>query len=324
MGTAMSPLRCALVGAALLQAAAAGLLMGNRSTAKNILGNDNPMADIEDLIHGGPILSIASDVVVPGFPSPSKDFMAAQSATPAMKKAAHKKVEDLEGLIKNGDTAGMTKDQMATTEAHLAIAQAKEAAMDPNMKAHGNFDVVLNMASQGWPVVENDKPAPLNVPHHFASALPKGASRGNQLTGWREKRWMPFSVKYKNAFGGEVLKFVFQATFRYGGTVDGNGLYLDQVRIDAPTDGSGLYLEDNIHFHCLAKPQEPSNVGSDAHPMAGLEVHVRWSAMDRSGQTSHMCKLLFRGDGSTKSNGCSVVDNYDKTTLTKCILCVYR
>jgi hypothetical protein len=117
------------------------------------------------------------------------------------------------------------------------------------VKSHGNFDIVMNMASAGWPVVENDRPAPLNLPFHFANALPKGASRGNQLTGWKEKRWMPFSVKYKNAFGGEVLKFVFQATFRYGGTVDGNGLYLDQIRIDAPTDGSGLYLEDNIHFH---------------------------------------------------------------------------
>ena len=110
-----------------------------------------------------------------------------------------------------------------------------------------------------------------------ASALPSGITCWDQLAGWRPTRSETYDVVYKNLYGIKVVNVRFHIVYTYGGQYKGQGRYLTNATIRfGKVDVLWGYI-----FNANVEIPQVVNMGTEANPLAGMEMTLKWSVKTR-------------------------------------------
>lgn len=132
---------------------------------------------------------------------------------------------------------------------------------------------VINTALKVWEIVKENKPVVDVDSKNFFYALPLAIENGFEETaGWQPERNVKIEVAYKNFYGFNVVKFVYQIKLIYGGTVDGKGLYIAAARITPLTTSIGW----GYTFSVQVSNPITMNIRSRENPLAAIQIDVRY------------------------------------------------
>ena len=154
------------------------------------------------------------------------------------------------------------------------------------------------MYKKVWAVVEENKPV-VNIKEDRASALPEGAYNWRTLEGWATPKSRTYRVRYRNLYGMNVVNFAFRVIYTFGGSVNGVGKYLTNVTVvPAHLDVAWGYT-----FNAAVEVPYVTNAGTKTNPLAGMEVHLKWSVDTILKHNRMASSYYLRGDGLFKSLG---------------------
>lgn len=134
------------------------------------------------------------------------------------------------------------------------------------------LDKVINLGKKIWDVLEKGRPV-VNIKTDVATALPMGSRCWLDLQGWDRPKSTLYGVKYKNAYGIEVVNFQFRLLTLSGGNVDGKGKYIGYATVmPAQVDVAwGYTLNSEVEV------QSVFNMGSKEQPVGGLQIALKYS-----------------------------------------------
>lgn len=155
-----------------------------------------------------------------------------------------------------------------------------------------DIDTIVNVGKLVWKIVEAGKPV-LNTRLDFATALPAGASPVD-MENWQNPVAHKYCAKYNNMFNAEVVKYCFTVTAIWGGSYDGKGQYLAEVKV-FPNE---IDVSWGYSFSSEVAQVTTCNAGSREAPVAALTLQHKWSVTTPL-KTNAMSQMFYvRGDGS--------------------------
>lgn len=163
-------------------------------------------------------------------------------------------------------------------------------------------DKIINIGQKIWNVVEKGRPVQ-KYQNDVASALPAKASTWMDLTNWKQPETKVIGISYKNAYGVEVIHFVYRIILLAGGTVNGVGNYIGYAAVE-PIEMTTAYL---YTFNAQAVVVNIFNKGTHANPLAGMILTVRWSVETILKKTIGSQTFFMDGLGH--------IDSAEKTSL---------
>lgn len=154
------------------------------------------------------------------------------------------------------------------------------------------WDQILAAGQKIWKVVEDNRPV-VNVEQPVAHALPSGLACWADLENWNAPTTKRYQVEYRNGLGGSPVKFDFRLHFTSGGGKAGKGKYLANVTVmPAHLDVSWGYT-----FDAKAVVGQAVNRGTNASPVAGLEINVDWTVKTVLKESRSSVHMFVEGDG---------------------------
>lgn len=160
--------------------------------------------------------------------------------------------------------------QMESSGKSLSIGLA--AAAGQVDQAEYIVDKIINIGKKIWTVVDKGRPNQ-NYQNSVANALPANANTWTDLENWKQPETKVIGVSYKNAYGIEVVKFVYRIILLSGGTANGVGNYIGYAAVE-PMEMSTSYM---YTFNAEAVVVNIFNKGTKANPLAGMILTVRWN-----------------------------------------------
>ena len=154
------------------------------------------------------------------------------------------------------------------------------------------LDKILAIGRKIWNVVENNRPVS-SFSTANASALPQGALSWQQLAGWQTPRSYVYRVTYENLYGIDVVDFSYRVVFTPGGSVAGRGQYLSNVTLLPNT----IDVAWGYTFNANAAIVNTVNAGSNANPVAAMELLLNWSIETPLKSSKNSASYYVRGDG---------------------------
>lgn len=133
-------------------------------------------------------------------------------------------------------------------------------------------DRIINIGQKIWTVVEKGKPIS-NYTNLKATALPENATKWDQLENWQKPRSKIIGITYKNAYGIEVVRFIYRIVFLYGGSARGVGQYIGYAAVE-PLEITVAYM---YTFNARASVDAVYNMGSSQNPLAGMILNINWT-----------------------------------------------
>ncbi len=160
------------------------------------------------------------------------------------------------------------------------------------------LDTVNQVISTGeriWKIVESNRPVVHSVLPR-AHALPRGVSCWTDLQMWSHPQVQDFKISYKNAYGMNVIDFVYRVSFTSGGNLENQGAFLSNVSVQAAT----LNVSWGFTFNASAQVGQVVNLGSIENPLAGMEMIVNWKASSVLRHMESTQSVFVTGDGQLR------------------------
>jgi hypothetical protein len=132
-------------------------------------------------------------------------------------------------------------------------------------------DKVINIGSKVWKVVEKGRPV-LDVAASVATATPPQATSWDDLEYSRLYTSRPIEIIYRNLYGIEVVRFVYEFSFLHSGSYNGAGKYIGYARI-IPKEVRVLY---GFNLDAKATTEAVYNKGSKQNPIAAMKLILSW------------------------------------------------
>lgn len=162
-----------------------------------------------------------------------------------------------------------TKSAVSASGSWLGGLNTANAAVD---KAALIVDKIVNIGEKIWSVVEKGRPVQ-NFHNTVANALPANASTWTDLISWKQPETKVIGMSYKNAYGIEVVRFVYRIILLSGGSVNGVGNYIGYAAVE-PVELTTAFM---YTFNSEAVVVNIFNKGTNENPLAGMILTVRWS-----------------------------------------------
>src|SRR5262249_42857014 len=140
----------------------------------------------------------------------------------------------------------------------------------------------------------------IDIDFESAAAIPQGVNDWTELSGWNAHPMVrTFAVKLQNHFGMSVINYVYSIVSIYGGSHEGKGLYLQDVRMIADQVKVGW------GFHLNAKVEVGSvyNCGTTTDPEAAMVLVHRYGVSSIFSHTETMQHFIVRGGGKVELTG---------------------
>ena len=134
------------------------------------------------------------------------------------------------------------------------------------------LDQVVNIGKKVWTVVEMGRPV-VNIQTDVATALPSGARCWQDLETWQAPEARTYSVKFKNVYGMEVVRFSYRIIYLQGGSVNGKGHYVGYATLQ-PSD---VYVAWGFKFNAQGSAPAIYNMGTKQDPIGALTLNMKIS-----------------------------------------------
>ncbi len=162
-------------------------------------------------------------------------------------------------------------------------------------KIKGEIDVgtIENIGQSLWNFIQSNKPC-VDINSNFANAFPSGITDWTQLEGWQDPISNCYQISYKNGFQMEVVRFSYCVIFTPGGDYNGVGQYLNHIQI-IPSD---IQVDWGYTLNAVSSIPSVVNAGTSSNPIAGAEVHMKYSVSTAIKKDSGENVYYVKGDGS--------------------------
>jgi hypothetical protein len=159
------------------------------------------------------------------------------------------------------------------------------------------FRQIIAFGKEVYKIVENGKPV-INTNYAPISVLPLGTQLGKDITPmdlshWQSPKFMKFKVTYKNAYGAEVVTFIYNINMSSGGKFQGKGAFITNAQI-VPEKVSVAW---GYTFNAKMSLVGLSNLGSDEDPIAAATVQLSYSVSTIVKEDRNNMTLFITGDG---------------------------
>lgn len=178
------------------------------------------------------------------------------------------------------------------------IEQIQNAVADVSVpKDHSYSDAVLddvvNLGKDVWKVIEANQPV-ANIRNDYASAIPRGADRLEDIAGFSDLQYKSYNYTAKNLYGITVVDVTYTIVHMYGGSVHGKGQYLDSVGI-VPSNVQVLW---GYAVDLEVKHVATQNVGTHEDPIASIVMEMMLSVKTVLKKDETKSVFQFRGDSA--------------------------
>lgn len=182
---------------------------------------------------------------------------------------------------------------------------AKTAIEIPNRAEVGEvITIVRDLIAFGkdiYDIVKAGKPV-INTEYSPISVLPMDTEFGEGITPgklayWKIPKSTKFEVSYKNGYGSEVIKFVYNVNTSYGGKYQGKGAYLSNTQI-VPEKVSVAW---GYNFDAKVKLVGVTNLGSDEDPIAGATLELSYTVSTVVKEERNNITIFVGGDGTIQA-----------------------
>lgn len=143
-----------------------------------------------------------------------------------------------------------------------------------------------------WDIVADNTPV-VNYTADWAGAVPKGITDWTQLSSWKEFVSKEYQFLFKNALGMKLTSFQWVFKFNYNGQFNGTGSYVQGL--GASINKVYAYLTEHVDVSC--KAFNPTNYGSSADPIAGVDYQVTMISHGYFEKTEVGCHIIAKGNG---------------------------
>lgn len=170
------------------------------------------------------------------------------------------------------------------------------------------LDQIINIGQKIWAIIEKNKPV-VDVRNSYATALPKGSTHWNDLTGWSAPKGKVYKLTAKNTYGQTMVTAKWQVIRTYGGSHEGKGKYLTAVTVE-PLQVDVLW---GYKFTLVAEVPDTSivNVGTKADPVAAMTATLKWRIETVVKDSQGKGLYYLQGDGLFQELGGPFLRGYE-------------
>ncbi|MFK8136754.1 MAG: hypothetical protein AB8E15_00190 [Bdellovibrionales bacterium] len=169
--------------------------------------------------------------------------------------------------------------------------------MAPSIESLGKILQLIKIGKELWSVVESNKPV-VNFSGDHVSVLPNTMTSPLQLQNWQGPETRAYRVVYKNAYGIEVVDFVFRIVFTHSGeTPERQGKFIANAGIYP----AHLDVAWGYNFDAKVISKKPINLGSTKNPVAGQEMSLSWTVKTVLREHHRQLDFFIDGEGNLKS-----------------------
>lgn len=184
------------------------------------------------------------------------------------------------------------EQQIVQTRRSQGLSDGLDDILNPVKEVDATLDIIINMGKKIWAIFEASTPV-VNLSTQRANALPRDATDWRDMADWSDVQAKQYSVSYKNAFGGEVVRFSVLMTYTHSGTFRGQGKYLSDV---------GFLVNEYwvAPLYTLTGQSEVvrvQNVGRADAPIAAMELNMVWNVSTVLVKSQSALNYYIRGDG---------------------------
>ena len=176
------------------------------------------------------------------------------------------------------------------------ISKLLENSEDPLDQVITKIDKLIALGEKIWAIVEKGKPVIRTTFTPSVSVLPgikneNGRATFDQMENWEAPQFKKFNVVYKNGYGMKVVKFSFIVSFQYGGSYNGQGLYLNALNVIA----TNISVAWGFNFDASSSLITISNRGTTDNPVAGATMQITHKVVSPVKEV--MSAIIFDVDG---------------------------
>eukprot|EP00929_Paragymnodinium_shiwhaense_P027596 TRINITY_DN1616_c0_g1_i1.p1 TRINITY_DN1616_c0_g1~~TRINITY_DN1616_c0_g1_i1.p1 ORF type:complete len:221 (+),score=44.91 TRINITY_DN1616_c0_g1_i1:65-727(+) len=156
-------------------------------------------------------------------------------------------------------------------------------------------DQIINIGKQVWEIIKDSKPtANVTKISMAASGVPKGITEWTSLEGFNPAENHRFSLKRSNLFGIPVIEYDFAVSFLKGGSYNGTGAYLAEVRLVPERLWMGLGAGT---MNAQVEITQVLNAGTKAAPVAAITIVHRYSRLSNFATNIYEDVFFVKGTG---------------------------
>jgi len=195
--------------------------------------------------------------------------------------------------IAHAQTATASPETAKTSAKEMMSGMAGAAGMGMMGMMGGSAMMIVNLGNLAWNVIEANK-ASENVNASSANALPASAKSWEELAGWQIPVVQEYEKDYHDMFGLKAVKIKYRVHYTYGGSLNGNGLYLTDISVE-PSD---ISVDFGYTVSMTASVPNVVNMGTAENPIAAAELllDIKVSTLFSSDDVS--MNYFVKGDGS--------------------------
>jgi hypothetical protein len=161
---------------------------------------------------------------------------------------------------------------------------------------------IINIGQQVWQIVQDSKildgnntpGVDINGTRATASAVPEGLANWTSMEGWTPSKATRYSFKMHDPLHIPFLQYDYSLSFLHGGSLDGVGHYLAEVRL-VPEK---IWLNFGAgKLNAEVEIRNVVNAGSKSDPVAGMEVVHRFTQKNFFQENVHTEVYFIKGTG---------------------------
>ena len=145
-----------------------------------------------------------------------------------------------------------------------------------------------------WDLIAKNQPV-VNIKVNYANAVPFGITHWTQLQGWSKPSTKKYAFAFKNLYGMEVCKVVYQVHWTYGGNYQGKGKFLTGVTVEPLSVNAAWGY--NVDMTAEVPDSTIANVGPTANPIASMQVQLKWKVHTIVKDIQEKAVYYVQGDG---------------------------
>lgn len=157
---------------------------------------------------------------------------------------------------------------------------------------------IIAFGKEIYKIIEAGKPV-IHTEHVPLSILPFNSAIGRDITPmhlshWKAPKFVKFKVTYKNAYGAEVVSFIYNINLSYGGKFQGKGAYLTNAQV-VPEKISVAW---GYNFNAKMSLVGLSNLGTEEDPIAAATLELGYSVSTILKEERNKMTIFISGDGA--------------------------
>lgn len=174
---------------------------------------------------------------------------------------------------------------------------------EPQPSARGVFegiimvvDKLIAIGQKIIPTIKDGKSVVNNNPMASVSVLPRSEAKDpvvHDMGGWSVPVSKHYKIVYENAYGMEVVNFVYSISFQYGGSVDGKGKYLAGIRASA----RNIVISWGFDLDASSQLLQISNVGTQQNVIAAATLEMNYTVKNWTRNITTSNSFHVTGDG---------------------------